>query len=316
MVSDVGASLDGSIDEAANAIMALLPSAPKSDQDDEDDGPAPAPEPTPEPEAPVAAAPATDEPEPNTDEEAPQGDTPVEAATAAPVTQPQAQAPQAPTAPQVQPQAAQTAQPSAALQLQQLTAHVTQLQANLQAAFPDIKSMEDLERLSIEDPARVIAFNTHERKVQAARAYLPQVQAAAQAEWEQAETVKLHQLIPDLKDSAKGAALREKIAAYALEAGYSPQKLQTVSAVEVKALHDAMQYRDFKSKQDAEAKKQAEAIVEARKKAADAPQVQKPGAPKGSDGRAEKAAELKAKHEKSGRRNSQGCLRPVSPSHS
>lgn len=299
MVSELGGSLDGSIDEAASAIMALMPSAPQPEPDDEDEGPSP--EPTPEPEAPVAAAPATDEPEQHTDEEAPLGETPVEAAPAAPVTQPQAQAPQAPTAPQVQPKAAPNAQPSAALQFQQLSNHVTQLQAGLQAAFPDIKSLDDLERLSIEDPARVIAFNTHERKVRAYAEALPRVQAAAQAEWEQAETVKLHEMIPELKDRAKGDELRAKIAAYATEAGYTPQKLATVSAVEVKSLHDAMQYRDFKSKQDAEAKKQAEAIVEARKKAADAPQVQKPGAPKGSDGRAEKAAELKAKHEKSGR---------------
>lgn len=299
MVSELGGTLEGSIDEAAQAIMGLMPSAPQPDPDDEDE--APQAEAAPEPEAPAAAAPETDEPEQHTDEEAPLGDTPVVAAPAAPVTQPQAQAPQAIRPPQVQPQAAQTAQPSAALQLQQLSNHVTQLQANLQAAFPDIKSLDDLERLSIEDPARVIAFNTHERKVRAYAEALPRVQAAAQAEWEQAETVKLHELIPDLKNNAKGAALREKIAAYALEAGYSPQKLQTVSAVEVKALHDAMQYREFKAKQDAEASKQAAAIVEAKKKAADAPQVQKPGAPKGSDGRSEKAAELKAKHEKSGR---------------
>jgi hypothetical protein len=298
MVSELGGSLDGSIDEAASAIMALMPSAPQPEPDDEDD--APSPEPTPEPEAPVAAAPATDEP--NTDEEAPQGDMPVEAAPAAPNTQPQAQAPQAPIAPQVQPKVApNTAQPSAAQHLQQLTQHVTQLQANLQAAFPDIKSLEDLKRLAVEDPARVVAFDAHQREVQAAASHLPRLQAVAQAEWEQAETVRLHELLPDLKDSAKGAALREKIAAYAIEAGYSPQKLQTVSAVEVKALHDAMQYREYKAKQDAEAKKQADAIVEARKKAADAPPVQKPGSPKGSDGKAEKAAELKAKHEKSGR---------------
>ena len=173
------------------------------------------------------------------------------------------------------------------------------MQANLQAAFPDIKSMEDLERLSIEDPARVIAFNTHERKLQAARAYLPAVQAAAQAEWEQGETAKLHQMIPDLKDNAKGAALREKIAAYALEAGYTPQKLQTVSAVEVKALHDAMQFRDMKAKQDAEASKQAAAIVEARKKAADAPPVQKPGAQRTAD-QGDKAKELRDRLRKTG----------------
>ena len=297
MVSELGGSLEGSVDEAAHAIMALMPSAPQPDPDDEDE--APQAEAAPEPEAPAAAA--SEEPEQHTDEEAPLGDTPVVAAPAAPNTQPQAQAPRAPIAPQVQPQAAQNAQQSAALQFQQLSHHVTQLQANLQAAFPDIKSLDDLERLSIEDPARVIAFNTHERKVRAFADALPRVQAAAQAEWEHVETVKLHQLIPDLKDNAKGAALREKIAAYALEAGYTPQKLQTVSAVEVKALHDAMQYREFKAKQDAEASKQAAAIVEAKKKAADAPQVQKPGAPKGSDGRSEKAAELKAKHEKSGR---------------
>jgi hypothetical protein len=297
MVSELGGPLEGSVDEAAQAIMALMPSAPQAEPDD--DEPAPQAEAAPEPEAAVEGA--TVEPELHTDEEAPQGDEPVEAAPTAPNTQPQAQAPRA-VAPQVQPQVAQnTASHSAAQQFQQLSQHVTQLQANLQAAFPDIRSLDDLERLSIEDPARVIAFNTHERKVQAARAILPQVQAAAQAEWEQAETVKLHDLIPDLKDNAKGAALREKIAAYAIEAGYTPQKLQTVSAVEVKALHDAMQYRNYKAKQDADLAKQAKAIVEAKNKAKDAPPVQKPGSPKSTDGKAEKAAELLARHQKSGR---------------
>lgn len=298
MVSELGGPLEGSVDEAAQAIMALMPSAPQLEP--EDDEPAPQPDPEPEPDAPVAAAPEDAEPEQHTDEEAPQGEEPVEAETPAPNTQPQAQAPQAPTAPQVRPQAAQ-AQPNAAQHLQQLTQHVTQLQAGLQAAFPDIKSLDDLKRLAVEDPARVIAFNAHERELQVARAYLPQVQAAAQAEWEQTETAKLHDMIPELKDSAKGPKLKEQIAAYAKEAGYSPEQLATVSAVQVKTLYEAMQYRQFKAKQDAELAKQAKAIVEAKNKAKDAPPVQKPGSPKGTDGKAAKAAELLAKHQKSGR---------------
>lgn len=287
----------GSIDAAAIAINDIF----KRELGGDDPAPQPDPAPAPEPEHVPDAARLEGEDLPNTDEEAPQGDTPVEASQDAPEPQLKAEAPEPKQVPQAQPKAAPTTQQNnAAQQLHQLSQHINQLQAGLQVAFPDIKSLEDLKRLAVEDPARVIAFNAHERELQVARAYLPQVQAAAQAEWEQAETVKLHQLIPDLKDNAKGAALREKIAAYALEAGYSPQKLQTVSAVEVKALHDAMQYRSMKAQQDAEAKKQADAIVEARKKAADAPQVQKPGAQRPADSAADKAQELRARLRKTG----------------
>lgn len=287
---------DGSDDQAAAAIFDILKRS---------DGPAPdaQPEPAPTPEPDHVPDPARLEGEDlqTPDEEAPQGDTPVAAVDTAPDTQPEVKAPQVAQTQQEQPKVApQTQQTNtAALQFQQLNSHVLQLQANLQAQFPDIKSQEDLERLSIDDPARVIAFNTHERKLQAARAYLPAVQAAAQAEWEQGETVKLHNMLPDLKDSAKGAVLKEKIAAYAIEAGYSPEKLKTVSAVEVKALHDAMQYRDMRAKQDAEAKKQAAAIVEARKKAADAPPVQKPGAQRTAE-QGDKAKELRERLRKTG----------------
>lgn len=292
---------DGSVDAAAIAINDIFKR--ELGGDDAQPDPAPQPEPSPAPEPDHIPDPARLEGEDlqTPDEDAPQGDTPVAAVSPAPDTQPEVKAPQVTPTPQEQPKVAPSTQQTntAALQFQQLNNHVLQLQANLQAAFPDIKSMEDLERLSIEDPARVIAFNTHERKLQAARAYLPAVQAAAQAEWEQGETAKLHQMLPDLKDNAKGAALREKIAAYAIEAGYSPQKLQTVSAVEVKALHDAMQFRDMKAKQDAEASKQAAAIVEARKKAADAPPVQKPGAQRTAD-QGDKAKELRDRLRKTG----------------
>jgi uncharacterized protein (DUF1501 family) len=192
-------------------------------------------------------------------------------------------------------------QPTASDQLAQLNQLVPVLQGQLQAAFPEIRSQDDLLKLAVEDPARYIVFKAHSDRIQQAQAYQAQAQAAYANEWDAREATKLRELLPETADPVKGPALTAKLRDYAKECGYSEQQIRWAAASDVKMLHDAMQFRDRAAADKAKAEAEAKAIEEARAKAKEAPPVQKPGVAPKSDTKADKLKELEQRFQKSGR---------------
>ena len=308
-MADHGA-LDGSIDEAALAIQALMDgpaqqdagAEPGEDQDIEDTAAAIEAQ-QPSEAQPEADAPAQEQTEQNTVEEAPEGDKPDASAQAEPVQAPvQAQAPQ-PVVTQPVPQvAAPQAIPSTAKdQLAQLEQAVPILQGQLNAAFPDIKNDDDLQRVAMEDPARAIAYTAAERKVQSVVRARDNAQAAYRNEWLATQTAELHKAIPDMADPQKGPALGARMTAFAKSIGYTDDQIKWASAADVIMLHESMLYREGQSAAKAKAEADAKALEQAKKKAAEAPPVQKPGAAKPTTGKADKLKELEERASKTGR---------------
>lgn len=270
-------NIDTSIDGAAQAIQALLA---------RDANPQPAPEPTPEP------APQASEPEPEiTSEAAPEGDTPVVTAEAeAPQEQPtQAQTVQQPVIQAQQPAVPDPNIAARSQQLNQLNQLVPQLQGQLAALFPDIRSLDDLARVATEDPARALAYQVQERRLQVAQQYQQALHAQQRSDWERSEAAKLEKLIPDIADPQKGPELKNKILKFAREQGYTDQQIALAGAADVALLHEAMMYRASVAQKAAEAKAQAKKIEEAKNKAKDAPPVQKPGTARSATSKDEKA---------------------------
>lgn len=260
------------VDSAAASIFALLQGENK--------------QPDPEP-APVAAqsehepepAPSEPEPEQNTSEQAPEGGN--DAASAQPE-QPQEQPTQAPTAPQPVTQAQPPANPdpNAAArntQLAQLNQLVPQLQGQLAAMFPDIKSFDDLARVANEDPARAVAYQVQAGRVQEAARAQAALAAQSRADWERAEAQKLEKLLPEIADPQKGPELKAKLAKFAKEQNYTDHQIAQFSSNDVKLLHDAMLHRDSVAQRVTAEKAKAEELKAAKAKAAAAPPVQKPG---------------------------------------
>jgi hypothetical protein len=295
MASAIGDPLEGSIDEAALAIEALMrgeTAAPSGPTDEEEQIAA-------QIEAKSAPeAPATEQPT-NTGEEAPSGELPVAPAQAE--SAPQAKVEPAP-APKPIPVATQPAtQSTASDQLAQLNQLVPVLQANLLNQFPEARDRGALLKMSVEDPARYVAFQAHFADLQNAQAIQAQAQAAYANEWDAREASKLRELLPETADPVKGPVLAAKLRDYAKECGYSEQQIRWAAASDVKMLHDAMQFRDRAAADEAKAKAEAKAIEEARNKAKEAPPVQKAGVASKTDTKADKLKELKERAEKTGR---------------
>lgn len=295
-MSELGGALSGSVDEAALAIENLY----KGGQSDEADagkdpettdiaaqieGNNPDAEETPEPT--VEAQPEGTEPaaQPSKDETPPK----------APELKPQPVIP----ATQAQPKAHDST--TAHAQLQQLNQLVPQLQARLAVSFPDIKTIEDLERLAVEDPARVIAYQVMERRVLAAQTDQQNLQQAARNEWLEGEKEALNRLIPDMADPKKAPELRNKLISYAKDSGFSEAQIDLASAAQVSLLHKAMRHDESERTAQVKAQAEAAAIVAAKKKAAEAPPVQKPGVAQVTDKKSEKDRELEGRFNKTGR---------------
>lgn len=285
---------DNTVDGAASAIEALLkgsgtgeqPAAPQPDPiQPQAAAPAPASEASvsEEVQAPAIVAPAPDQqPEP--------------ARVSAPTSSPDLEA--------ARQEAATKAQEANALRerfLNALDTYIPQLEAAVKGEFADIQTQDDLLKLGAIDPERynraVIAFtrlNNARTQQETARREAEQKsqqeQRAKFEQWQQGELKKLGELIPDLKDQAKGPALAKRIQDYAFTIGYTAQQLAQASAVDFVTLRNAMEYANLEK-----------ARAEAAKKAANAPPVQQPGAVRDTNAKADQAQESFSRLQKTGR---------------
>lgn len=231
------------------------------------------------------------------------------------VEQPKVQSASSPELEQRMGEAAKATQEATAARdnlLNALNTLVPQLEATVKGEFSDIKTKDDLYALA--DPrspnynverynAAIIAFSKLNDAIQAR----DKVQVDAQKEqtekltkWREAETAKVADLIPELKDKTNGPVLANRIEKFALESGYTPQQLSMASAIQFRTLYESMLFRD------GEAKKAAD-IAEANKKAANAPPVQQPGA-RQSDDKGNQVQEQYTRLQKTGRLDDAAAL--------
>jgi NADH dehydrogenase/NADH:ubiquinone oxidoreductase subunit G len=185
---------------------------------------------------------------------------------------------------------------------------VPTLQAAIQGEFADVKTYDDLQRLMDEDPARYNRYAIAQAKLADAQRHQNYAQAeAAQRQresfiqWQDDEAKKLGDLIPDLKDKAKAPKVIEGIRSFAAELGYTQEQMALASARDWATLHDAMQFRSQKNAEAEKAKAAAKELEEARKKAATAPPVQKPGVTQQTNTKDERVKERLQRFQKSGR---------------
>lgn len=186
--------------------------------------------------------------------------------------------------PEVQAAMAQAALQAQAAQVQAMAAErdrlaqayqqlVPQAQAALAGEFPDIRSVEDLERVAKGDPDRYNRFVFAQMRMNQAQSTQRVVQAQQQmaqqaqmVQWRSSEQQKLSEAIPELDQPQVGAALARRLHAFALNNGYTPQDLGNASARDFITLHKAMRLSEIEAAQDS-----------ARDKARGAPPVQQPG---------------------------------------
>lgn len=161
--------------------------------------------------------------------------------------------------------------------LQRLNFIVPQLETAVKGQFADIKTIDDLQNLYRTDPNRYADYQFAQLRLeqaQRARTDADQEQQRLNTDrynkWRSEEDSKLPALIPDLADPVKGPTLAMKMRDYAAQAGITPQAIASAPAVQIKLLYDAMTSQDSKATLEAQ-------LAEAKKKAASAPTVQKPG---------------------------------------
>jgi hypothetical protein len=286
----------GGADEAANAIQALFDKGPQVQAPEpEDETPAPAAE-----AAPVEAAPAVEEETQTPDEVAAEAE-PAEPSQEENPTPVITKAPEpAPVAPKVADAPAQDKLTATTELLTQLNTLVPQIQARMAAAFPDIKTFDDLEKLAAEDPARYFQYDVLSKRLTEATQAQARASAEYRAHWTQQEAVKLGNLLPEWNDPVKGPALKQSLTDFAKEVGYSDAQIAQAGASDIVLLRDAMQFREAKKQEQAKAVAHAAALKEAQKKAANAPPVQKPGVTRQTDKGTEKIKELEERLSKTG----------------
>lgn len=298
-MSEIGEPIAGSIDEAAAAIEGLYrgeSAAPAiTDHDAETDevaaqieGNQAAPEPESQEPA-VEAKPEGNEPAaiPSKDE------TPIHTA--------KEHTPQPTPAPQATPKA-EDATKSASPKLSDLENLVTQYQAQVAVAFPDIRSIEDLERLAAEGQHdRIMQYSVAERKLLFMQQELQKARGTYRQQWQAEQDAEARGLLPDWDDTEKRTALVTKLVGYARENGWSQERIDWATAKDANLIRKAMLYDERVKADEVKAKADAEAIIAAKKKAAEAPPVQKPGTPKVTDKKDEKTQELSERFRKSGR---------------
>lgn len=136
---------------------------------------------------------------------------------------------------------------------QQLANFIPAAQAQLQAEFPDIKSIVDLQKLASEDPARYVRWQAQQNAIAAARAEQQQLSARYQAEQEAATAKYLEQqraalskVAPDLVDPVKGPAERQALRSFLNNQGFTDDELanlvdhRTVLVARKAMLYDRM----------------------------------------------------------------------------
>lgn len=126
--------------------------------------------------------------------------------------------------------------------------------------FPDIKSMEDVIRLSQSDPLRYIQWTAHQQELSVHADAVKQAEVRATEEqsskWRsyRSEQDKLAvEHIPELGDAAKGPALMKKAVSLLQDIGFTPDELGKLDGGEKLSLFDhrmqrimvdAIRYRD------------------------------------------------------------------------
>lgn len=107
----------------------------------------------------------------------------------------------------------------------------------------------------------------------------------------QREAQKLTEVIPEFRDEAKAKEVKGKIKTFLRDFGFSDEEIGGIYDHRyVKILHDAMAYRELKSKG-----------VETKNKVATAPKLAKPGTTDKSNSNNRKLADLRSRLRKSGR---------------
>ena len=123
----------------------------------------------------------------------------------------------------------------------QLPALMQALRDAQQSAFADIRTFDDVTKLANEDPFRYLQWQAHQTKLQAANAELErasgQQNRQRQTEWQQyrqREDALAAELIPELADKDKGAALMKRAADRLTELGFRPDELTRLANGEEK----------------------------------------------------------------------------------
>lgn len=136
---------------------------------------------------------------------------------------------------------------------QQLAQFVPQAITDLQTNFPEIKSMADLARLAVTDPARAVQFQTARDTIIAAQQEQQRLMAVAQAQQEaemeryrKAQTEMLLKAEPIFADEQKGPAERKAVREFLNKQGFSDEELsfltdhRTVLVARKAMLYDRM----------------------------------------------------------------------------
>lgn len=157
--------------------------------------------------------------------------------------------------------------------LDRLDGLIPQMESAIRGEFSDIKTIDDMEKLSQSDPNRYNRLVFAQMRLQQATTARGQAAREEQArqtdqrnEWLTGEKQRVRELLPELNDPEKGPGLARKVYDFASKQGYSAEMLDNASASDFVMLHKAMQFDNLQGQQEA-----------ARIKAAKAPPVQQPG---------------------------------------
>jgi hypothetical protein len=190
---------------------------------------------------------------------------------------------------------------------QALPALLQTVQESMAGAFPDIRSMEDVQKLSAEDPFRYIQWQAHREKVAAVQQEVEQSRYRQQSEFQTRwtefaarEDTKVMEAIPELSDPAQREKIQKSAVNYLRDAGFTDQELAqawngqaSISPRDSrfqKLVHDAARY--------VEAQKNATKTLQTPKPL---PPVQKPGvAPPKSGSNEQLIKDLTAKLDRTG----------------
>lgn len=183
--------------------------------------------------------------------------------------------------------------------LERANATIQQLEVAAAGKFSDLKTKADVFQLMQTDPARYNEFVIFQSQLNDARQAQTQVQQEAARAFVVSEQKRLQKAIPDLADPVKGQALKDDLRAYAKSVGI-PDDRQARNADEVIRLHSEMKLAKEVAEFRAKAAAQEKALEEATKKAAKAPEVQKPGTAR-NDNANTKLQELEDRFNRTGR---------------
>lgn len=133
---------------------------------------------------------------------------------------------------------------------QQLAQFIPAAQAQLQSEFSDVKSIHDLQRLAVEDPARYVRWQAAQNAIAAAQAEQQQMQQKFQSEHEarmrkytEEQNALLAKAVPEFSDPAKAAVEKKALRDYLGSQGFADDELaQLVDHRTVVVARKAMLY--------------------------------------------------------------------------